>query len=196
MKRFIFSVFLLILCLRLEAHGGLSYLKEDMRNQAMWHHRDGVLCLMDAEKVSVYIPNLADKEHFKAVIAGAVASIAVPDARGKLLAIGLALLSSLATDSYDQYCFVRTKLHQAAYHFEMSNLYNLMLLHVPASYNRMNTGSEQFFTAINNLTVCIMLTECIEDEWAKRVLYNYFEELRGNLIHIYTKAKCACGERA
>lgn len=34
MKRYIFTVFFLILCLKLEAHG-LTYLKEDLRNQAM-----------------------------------------------------------------------------------------------------------------------------------------------------------------
>lgn len=188
MRNYIFAALLLILCVQLQAHG-FTYNKEAMINQSKLNYKEGTACLMQANNWSALIPNLADREHFKAVITGAIASCATQDFKGKILTVGLTLLSSLATDSYDQYCNMRTKLYQADYHFAMSIFYNQMSLNVPDKDRRMDSGTNSFFQAIDRLTMCILVTECIGDADQKRILHSYYTELRDDLIDIYTRAE-------
>lgn len=181
MKKFICSLLLVMVSTFTQVESTLTFTKKEMIDQANNHLKEAKANLLYVKDTCAYIPDLGDKKHMEALLEGAVASMGVENPKGKIVTIGLSLIGSLVNNMYDKYLFARTKLCLAAHHFEMANYYNRFSLYVPG-HKWMDSGTQQFFKAIDNITVCVMLSTCVEDECDRDMLLGYFIELRDDLI--------------
>lgn len=139
---------------------------------------------------SWYIPDLRKKEHLKSIVTSAVCSCAsLPDARSKVLAVGLALIGSISSELIDRYLDLRTDLLEATYHLQSAYFYsNLSLRYSCTCKNtkinnnpkikRNYVASQAFLQAIDNLTLCDMTTDCINDTDMKMNMSSYITSLR------------------
>lgn len=187
MKRYFIAICLMLVPIYAQAKP-LSYNKDEMICEANQHKKEAMRHLSLAENICVYIPDMKSREHMKALITSSIASLAITNAKDKFLAVGLGLIGSLATDMYDKYCLMREHLYMAAYHFEMANFYNSMSLHVPG-YKKMDLGTREFFKAIDNLTVCEMLTNCIDDTALRNNISNHVIYERKNLLRKFNSER-------
>lgn len=181
MKQYIVAFFLLLL-LPMQSHAKLSYAKIDLLWEADYHRKEAISQLTDAQKMCVYIPDLGSRDHMKALLGSIISTAAVKDPREKVLLVGLGLITSMVHNVYDKYCDMRTSLYTAAYHLDMANFYNQLSLHASGNKSEINSGTKEFFAAIDNLTICVMICECIKDPWVKKVVGGYLVDERSELI--------------
>jgi hypothetical protein len=182
--------YLLAFCLMLVpmcVHAQLSYCKAEMIWEADRHKKEAKAELDHAEKLCWYIPDIGSRDQMKVLIAATIASLPTKDPKTMLLSVGLALSGGLACNMYDKYCDLRTNLYTAAYHIEMANFYNQMSLNV-SGQKKMDDGTKEFFVAIDNLTICEMLTDCIRDKWIRGIVSSYLTEKRKDLLQQFNKA--------
>jgi len=91
--------------------------KEDMINAAKEHKLEAWKALDCADNICIYIPNLEKRQHMHTLITSSIGAASISNPRDKLLAVGLALIGSMAMDAYDQYCSMRYYLGSATAHF-------------------------------------------------------------------------------
>jgi hypothetical protein len=120
-------------------------------------------CLLEADRLCFYIPDLSKRELF------------------------------MAADAYDTYERGKKLLVDAAYHMEIANFYE----NISFQFNDCNCndlGTQSFLSAIDNLTMCDMLTCCIDDHYTKINASAQIRELRDILIRQFTNPAGFLGE--
>jgi hypothetical protein len=150
-------------------------------------------CLLEADRLCFYIPDLSKRELFKTLIISSIASLTAPGPKLKLLTVGLSLIGSMAADAYDTYERGKKLLVDAAYHMEIANFYE----NISFQFNDCNCndlGTQSFLSAIDNLTMCDMLTCCIDDHYTKINASAQIRELRDILIRQFTNPAGFLGE--
>lgn len=138
-----------------------------MLNEASKQRKAAISELHYADSLCYLIPDLEEREHLRALIAGSIGAAQVKDPKAKLISVGLVLIGSLANNMYDKYCEFRSHLARASHHFEMANFYNFLSLQFNDWPYHDDAGTKYYLRAIDYLTLCDMLTSCIEDDWVR-----------------------------
>ena len=147
--------------------------RERLVYQAMNANELSLYHLVEADKLSDFVPNFEDRNHLKALIHGAIPAVAVILTDGAVvpafLALGLPLTCSLSDEYIDQYHEIREHLLQSQHYADMSNFYRGMSMQFPnsgrASYKTAATddGTKKFYRGISNLNYAAALTCFIDD---------------------------------
>lgn len=168
MKKYLFLLLLICFHFPLAAHL-ITFNKQDILHMADTEKHLAITELKKAESISWYVPDLGDRQHLNALIISSIATPLIPEARIKILSVGLSLIGSISIEMYNEYCELRDHLAMASYHFEMHDFYSKLSLHMPNSYippkNKQWIASKAYLHAIDLLTLCDMLAMCISDDF-------------------------------
>lgn len=160
--------------------------KFSMINKAKKHTRNAIEELYLADDICIYIPNLEDRDHLHALIAGTITSANIKDPMNKLLTIGLALITSLSKEMIEKHFQIKHHLAKASYHLEMANFYNALSLNAPEkNWKQMRDEDKHtlaYFIAVDYITLATMLCQCVEDRWSKETLYNELDSCMDCLL--------------
>ncbi len=178
--KYLISLLFLFSCIACDAK--LSFSKTEFIATANEHKKKAHSCLMQANHICVYIPDLKSREHIKEILATSIACLQINDFKGRILTVGLGLIASLANDCYDQYCQMRSYLYEHDYHLEMWEFYNQVSISGSGYKDFRDTGTKAYFNAIDNITLCEVLTKCISDDFYRGMVSKYLNELRDDLL--------------
>lgn len=192
--------YFILLCLLLPIFVQANDKKFSLLEKAEKHKQEAIKWLEVIDNKCYLIPNLRNRQHMHALIAAAMAAPVISDPREKILAVGLSLMGSLATEMYDKYCDHQSVLAQAAYHMEMSYFYSTLSFKIPEIVT--DRSSRAFLTAIDCLTACDMMIWLLDDDawpdtscayvysyqYKRRKLSNEIVDVRGQLLDSYLTA--------
>jgi hypothetical protein len=166
MKRFFILALLLLFPFTAFA-GTLKADKTELLQLALKEKEAALAEMYRLENMVWYLPDLADREHLKTIIAASIAAVAAPSPYAKVLSVGLALIGGIANQMYDKYHDMRTCMILADHHSEMSQFYRMLSYQVPDSSGATDKGTLDFFRAINFLTLATMTAHCIPENDVK-----------------------------
>ena len=159
---------LLLLPMASQAAGVLRSCKEELIRKSDYHKKKALEEMEALSAIQWYIPNLESRNNMRLLISSSLGAATLTSAKAKIMCVGISLIGELAASSYDKYCELRDHITNATYHFEMADFYNQVSLK-SGNYSATDQGTTYFLQAIDNLTLCDMLTtkiEDVDDRWA------------------------------
>jgi hypothetical protein len=177
---FVFLIFLFA-PIAIQASPHLHYDKATVLKLAHQHLDNGIAELKKAEKICWYVPDLGDRKHLKALIAGAITSAPIKNPKDKILAMGITIIASVMDSMQDKYLEIVGHLEKASYHFEMTHFYN-DLSQRRHLYPDTSEGTKCLFDGIDHLTRAIMHAENIHPSYGQKG-----EDLRDELVLTLTQ---------
>lgn len=185
-KRYLITILLLLPALNIFAENHILASKWEMLQEAKSHKELAYQELLYADEMCICIPDLEKRRHMHVLITTSIGSLPIPEPRAKLLVVGLAIIGSLSSDVFDNFCEWREHICKASYHIEMANFYNLTSLRFNDLFTdnlkKMDNGTKAFMGAIDNLTFAEMMSTCIEEDDVREVVGNYIVNQRAKLI--------------
>lgn len=109
--------------------------------KAETHKQEGIATLNKLSSASFYLPDLADKRYFDALIDSAFDSLCVKDNRAKFMLVAFNLLKNVVIDSIDRYVEYRRCVREAAMHFELADFFNEISIYCNGSNSSIDKGT-------------------------------------------------------
>lgn len=185
MKKYLFTLLLILSSIQAQASVAFSS-KLAMIKQATTHREKALELFHKADSIYNLIPDLSKRDHMHALIVAATSTIGISDTRAKFLAVGLGLIASLSTETYDNFLRWRHLIYTASYHLEMANFYAALSIQLSDS-KRFDNGTLAILHAIDSLTLSEVLANCIEDRDDKLRISKIIVNQRTSLIKKFEK---------
>jgi len=141
--------------------------KKELIFKAEKHRKKAVEKAKHMENYFSYFPDLRDNQHMKELITGIITCKLIESPRNRILAVGVALIASLANDSYDKYVYARRTFCEITHHFEMHEFYSAIALTISDDdLKPLDYYEGYFYDAVDYLTLADILCICIDDDSA------------------------------
>ena len=166
--------------------------KKDLLLKALDQKKLAYGQLHEAYFLVTHIVDLDKREYMAALITSAFTTATVPDARMKVLTVGLSLVGAVACDCYDSYQKFRNHMLQAGYHLDLCEFYNKLSLQYAGDERNQITdkGTRYFFFAIDCITMCEIKINFQVDYDTRRALSECIIRYKGELLNQIERQEC------